>query len=368
MPSLLISLPAALLPELCVFALLLLLWLGGMALSWYVDPARIFRRRNELRPARKLRERKLKSLRDFPQPVGTLVLGTSRVFNLDLSTAASGADEAGDGGIPAPVFNFAVDGGMSEDWLAGWRWAVKLNAEKGGPPPRLLVIGVGLPSFHPSKPLPWEALVERDFGAEAVAIGALPAGEAWRWTMLPRPDTLRHTLRYLQQRARRRREGYKAKFDYGADGVLHWYDDASTLDRPALLERQMRSYPRTGLLLKGYTRIGEKRAQWFETLLADCSAAGCGVCVCIVPEHPAMLEREREIGAAPVHRMVGEYLARVCAQHGALYFDWLDPAPLGLGPQDFRDVMHFTESGAHKLAAALMAELSASRKTVRVIQ
>lgn len=356
-----LALPAWVAPLGWVLAVLSTLWLILLYLNWYVDPARIYRRRHEPRPARKLRERKLKLLRESPAPVATLILGTSRVFNLDLlgSLERARADlPAGlpDDLIPAPQFNFAVDGGMSEDWLAAWRWVCRLNREKGGAPPRLLVIGVGLPSFHPKKPLPWEALVERDFGEELVRLGALPAGDTWRWPLLLRYDTARHTLRYLQKRARRKREGYSAKFDYRPDGVLHWLDSDGA-GGGGLLERQLRNYPRTGLLLSDYDRIGERRAAWFETLLAECSAAGTRVCLCIVPEHPRMVERERELGAERVHALVRDYLARQCERHGALLLDWLDPAQIGMDAGCFRDVMHFTETGARRLGAALLAEL-----------
>ncbi len=363
-------------PLVWVLAALLTLWLVLLFLNWYVDPARIYRRRHEPRPARKLRERKLNLLREAPKPIATLILGTSRVFNLDLLGSLERERQAEPGGgvtvelrpadstkalpaadlIPAPQFNFAVDGGMSEDWLAAWRWVCRLNADKGVAPPKLLVIGVGLPSFHPNKPLPWEALVERDFGAELVRLGALPPGDAWRWPLLLRYDTARHTLRYLQKRARRKREGYSAKFDYRADGVLHWLDSDGA-GGGGLLERQLRNYPRTGLLLSDYDRIGERRAAWFETLLAECSAAGTRVCLCIVPEHPRLVERERELGAERVHEMVRDYLARQCARHDALLLDWLDPASIGMDAGCFRDVMHFTEEGARRLGAALLDSL-----------
>ncbi|MCC7479568.1 hypothetical protein IT575_14090 [bacterium] len=370
--------PPWLLPLGIALAVLLALWLTLLFLNWYVDPARIYRRRHEVRPARKLRERKLKLLREAKQPIATLILGTSRVFNLDLlgclerERQAESSKAAGDGParaasgkpsaefIPSPQFNFAVDGGMSEDWLAAWRWVCRLNAQKGGGPPRLLIIGVGLPSFHPCKPLPWEALVERDFGQELVALGALPAGDFWRWPLLLRYDTARHTLRYLQKRARRKRDGYSAKFDYREDGVLHWLDQDKA-GGGGLLERQLRSYPRTGLLLQSFERIGDRRGAWFEALLAECASAGTRVCICIVPEHPRMFEREQELGAKRVHDMVHSYLEQHCAASGALLLDWLDPASIGFDEACFRDIMHFTEPGARRLGSALLQALAAWR-------
>jgi hypothetical protein len=327
-------------PACVVFALAFLV----VTINFLTDPAGIYHSRRA-RQTRNLRVRKLSLLKALKRaPCATLVLGSSRVFNLSLA-----ADER----FPQPTLNFAVTTAKAEDYLAGYKLVRAGQAD----PIRRVIIGIEHPAFHPTMQPQWEAYTAGKYTDVLQQIGAVQIGPAWRWRMLLSPLQFRQSLIQLQ-RNWRERKGAKQKFRWSADGSGTWLDLLEGKRNPRLLRRQLRNFPRTGLALRSYTRVGEQRLRWFEELLAQCQADGTQVIAYIVPAHPLLVARTWELGFKPMHVELVAALSQVSVEHGMVFHDWYDSAALGFTEQNFRDVMHLTDEGQALVKDMLVAAAS----------
>jgi hypothetical protein len=298
------------------------------ATNWLIDPAGIYRGRRK--PSRNLRLRKLALLKGLRrQPCGTLVLGSSRVFNLML---------ADDIRFPQPPLNFAVTTAKAEDYLAGYLLVSEVAK------PTLVVIGIEHPAFHPTLAPQWEAFTAGRYTDMLEGIGALKRAAGWRWRMLLSALQFHQAL-IVVQRGWRERKGARQKFRWSADGSGTWLDLLEGRRNPRLLRRQLRNFPRTGLAIRSYRRIGEQRLRWFAQLLELCAADGARVIAYVVPAQPQLVARTWELGFEPIHEQLIAALAGLSAQHGAVFNDWYDGAQLGLDAAHFRDVLHLTDEG-----------------------
>jgi hypothetical protein len=320
--------------------------------NYFVDPAGLYHP-GRARQGRNLRLRKLALLKGLTRrPAATLVLGSSRVFNLALG---------GNPAFPQPVLNFAVTTAKAEDYLAGYRLVREAQAA-----PRLVLVGIEHPAFHPSMPAQWEAYTAGRYTQELGAIGAVRVGPRWRWAMLLSPLHFHQSLIELQRQARVRggvaslllsgqwqARPATHKFRWQADGSATWTDLLEGKRNPRLLKRQLRNFPRTGLGVRTYRRVGAWRLEWFTELLVQCRAEGAQVVAYIVPAHPLLVQRTWDVGFRPVHGELVRALEAACIEHGAQFRDWFDGAALGLTPEHFRDVMHLTDDGQEVVAEAL---------------
>jgi len=323
----------------------LLLGLLALAvlLSLAVDPAGLYWRRSK--QPRNLRLRKLELLRQLGSrravaPLGSLVLGSSRVFNLMLS---------GNPDYPQPVFNFAVTAAKAEDYLACWRIAQQTQPA----PPRLLVVCLELAAFHPRLPTEWEALSAPDYRRVLEQIGVLRPSPFWRAGLLFSHVQLRQALTDIQRQLRGR-EKSAAKFRWNADGSATWHDLLRGQRNPRLLARQLRTYPRNGIALRSFSRLGALRQHCFRTLLAEARAAGTQVLAYLAPEHPQLAERLGERGRR-IHAEASAWLASACQEQGACFLDLWSSASLGLNAEDYRDALHLVDSAQAQVEARLAA-------------
>jgi hypothetical protein len=337
-------------PGLAAVAWTLAAGLAGLAclalVNFYVDPAQLYR--TTRRPVRALRARKLDLLRwRRGKPVRTLILGSSRAYNLDLSAETA---------FPAPVFNMAVTAACTEDYLAAYHLVLAHQTE----PLALLVIACEPPALHPSSKLPWEAYISQGYTAELERLGAMHRGPLWRWLQLFSVTHFRESANEWQRLHRARKLQALHKFQWRADGYGTWLDNPLRQDNPRLTARQLRSYPRTGLRYHTYQRIGEQRAVWLGQLLAACQAAGTQVLVYIPPEHPELVALTDKLSGGLIYPMVAQHLARALAEHGGMFQNWHDPACLGLSAADFRDAIHPRDSAQARIAAELARVLTAA--------
>jgi hypothetical protein len=361
------------LPAIIYILLALALLVAGT--NYVTDPAGIYRPAKS-KQARNLRLRKLSLLKGVKRaPCATLVLGSSRVFNLSLN---------GDERFPQPTLNLAVTTAKAEDYLASYELvreavgaapahpssmhstsAVEFCIEEGRAgatpthhsPIRLVIIGIEHPAFHPTMKPQWESYTAGKYTDELQQIGAVQITRAWRWRMLLSPLQFHQSLIVLQRRWRERK-GAKQKFRWSADGSGTWMDLLEGKRNPRLLRRQLRNFPRTGLAVRSYTRAGEQRLRWFEELLAQCQLDGAQAVAYIVPAHPLLVEKTWELGFKPMHDKLVEALSHACSAYGALFADWYDGSELGLNEQHFRDVMHLRDEGQAVIKERLVAAAS----------
>ena len=313
---------------------------AGLAFNVMLDPLRIYWRRGQGAPASVLRRRKLELMQRLQAqtPIRTLVVGGSRIYNLDLGAA----------GFPAPVFNFAVTNARVEDYLAAYRLVCAGQAS----PPAVFVICCATTVFHPSNPLPLEAQVSGSYSKALAQIGAI-SRHWWTWLCL-----LIAVEQYrLSWQRMRRLLGLRAKrahkFHMREDGWATWTADAS----PGRFDQQLRSYPFTGIRLTTFTEMGAQRSAWWEQVLAEANALGSRVVALVMPgEHPAMLERIVELGGGAILPMMTKHIRTGVERHGGLFLDWHAPAQIGLTPEDYRDALHLSDEAQTRLAARLHSE------------
>jgi hypothetical protein len=329
---------------LCALALLVVLT------NYLTDPADLYHPRRA-RQARNLRLRKLALLKGLKRtPCATLVLGSSRVFNLTL---------VGDARFPQPTLNFAVTTAKAEDYVVGYKLVREAMGGSGGgagipareeadknvrPSIRMVIIGIEHPAFHPTMPPQWEAYTAGKYTDVLQQMGAVRINPSWRWRMLLSPLQFHQSLIALQRKWRERK-GAKQKFRWSADGSGTWLDLLAGQRNPRLLRRQLRNFPRTGLAVRSYTRVGEQRLRWFEELLDMCHADGAHAVAYIVPAHPLLVAKTWDLGFKPMHEQLVEALHQTCSEHDATFADWYDGTQLGLDESHFRDVMHLTDEG-----------------------
>lgn len=328
--------------------------------NWVVDPGGLYR--GTPKQPRNLRARKTGLLRAIygarsgqtqakgtntqnrtAKQLGTLLIGSSRCFNLVLS---------GDERFPQPVFNFSVTAARAEDWLAAWSTAIEILSA----PPRLVIICAELPALHPTLPSEWEALTEPAWATQLDRAGAIRRGAAWRWGMLLSLVQLRRSLSELQRRFKERDGRCGAKFLWNADGSASWHDLRQGQRNPRLIARQLRSYPRNGIGIHSYTRVGEMRLRMLKLLLAEARAGGTRVLVYLAPEHPRMMARLGGAGER-VREIAAEALQAACMEAGSGFLDLSLASNLELTEDDFRDAMHLVDSAQGRVREHLAAAL-----------
>ncbi len=313
--------------------------------NYLVDPALLYHPQRH-RPIRALRARKLDLLRHRRgDPIRTLVLGSSRAYNLDLSAEPA---------FPAPVFNLAVTAACTEDYLVCYDAVCAQQSASL----ELLVIACEPPALHPHSTLPWEAYISKEYTRKLEQLGALELGPLWRWQQLFSLAHFRESANELLRLRKARKLQALHKFVWRADGYGTWLDNPLREANVRLTARQLRAYPRTGLRYRTYSHIGEQRARWLSELLARCQAAGTRVLMYIPPEHPDLVNLTDLLSDGRIYPLVSAHLANALTQVDGVFFDWHAPADLGLNAADFRDAIHPRDGAQVRLAARLAAELT----------
>jgi hypothetical protein len=310
--------------------------------NYWLDPAHLFAgKKSPLRGNTRLRKMEmlagLARSGGFPQGgLGTLVLGSSRCYNLGLVEPCP---------LPQPLFNFGVSSGCSEDFLAGYRFA---KAALG--PPRAAVLCVEPQCLHPHRLPDWEALVMRGPYAEALLeLGALRRGPAWPWPLLLSPDYLRHGVADLTWRLKSRQQGYRKKFRWEPNGVGTWTDDVAAEPVTARTRRQISRMLASEVNPRDFPAPGQDRVKWLNTALAEMRADGVSVVLYAASMHPALRDAMHSNSPGVVDS-VNAALSAACSAHGATFRDWHDPAGLGFTGADYRDAIHPRDHAQARIA------------------
>lgn len=319
--------------------------LAAAFINFYADPGLLYHRKGKRRQARNVRARKLTLLKNLIQPFRTVVLGSSRVLNLDLNHAE---------GFPRPAFNYSVTAARAEDYLASYRLFTRLQKAA----PEVAVVSCEISAFHPTLPQPWEGKTAGVYTAELIAMGALKRSRFWKWGALFSLEHLRESLNHLKWITRGKRRGFEHKFRWEAGGVGAWLGTLDENARRNLIARQTRRYPRSGIALGTFHAPCPARLGYLEQLLDEGAAQGTRFIIFLAPENPHLLAQMHKLGAGALYAKAADAIATVAAKHGAVFRDWHDPSLVGLGEGDFRDIMHLTDE-AHRRFALEMERLLA---------
>jgi hypothetical protein len=337
-----------LLERIIAFALLTaVVLLGAVAfVNYYADPGLLYHKKGKRRQARNVRARKLVLLKNLVEPFQTLVLGSSRVLNLDLTPAQ---------GFPHPVFNYSVTTARAEDYLVSYR----LFRQRQGAPPKVAVVSCEISAFHPTLQQPWEGKTAGVYTQELVKLGAMPRGKWWKYAALFSNEHLRESLNHLKWIARGKKKGFSHKFRWEASGVGAWLDSLNAEAKRRLIARQIRRYPRSGIGLSTFRAPCPKRLAYLEQLLVEGCADGVRFIIYLAPENPILLKAMLPLNVGRLYLKTATALSELAAKHGAVFRDWHDPSSLGLGEGDFRDIMHLTDVAQGLVALKLEKLLEA---------
>ena len=314
--------------------------LAGAWVNYYADPGLLYHRKGKRRQARNVRARKLVLLKNLVTPFRTVVLGSSRVLNLDLTPAER---------FPHPVFNYSVTAARAEDYLASYRMFVRRQKAA----PEIAVVSCEISAFHPTLPQPWEGKTAGAYTDELIAMGALKRGPVWKYAALFSREHLRESLNHLKWIARGKKKGFEHKFRWEASGVGAWLDKLDDAARKSLIARQTRRYPRSGIGLRTFHEPSRERLGYLEQLLIEGGEQGTRFIIFIAPENPSLLAEVLKLGAGHLYVKCADAISRIAAEHGAVFRDWHDPALVGLGEGDFRDIMHLTDEAHGRFAFEL---------------
>ncbi len=316
------------------------LMLAVAFVNYYADPGLLYHRKGKRRQARNVRARKLVLLKNLVQPFRTVVLGSSRVLNLDLNPAEA---------FPHPVFNYSVTTARAEDYLASYRMFVRRQKAA----PDVAVVSCEISAFHPALPQPWEGKTAGAYTDELIAMGALRRGPGWKYAALFSHEHLRESISQLKWIARGKKQGFGHKFRWEASGVGAWLGRLDDAARRGLIARQTRRYPRSGIGLRTFHEPSLARLGYLEQLLIEGGAQGTRFIIFIAPENPSLLAEVLKLGAGHLYAKCADAISNIAAEHGAVFRDWHDPALLGLSEGDFRDIMHLTDEAHGRLALVL---------------
>ncbi len=321
-------------------AIAAVLMLAVAFINYYADPGLLYHRKGKRRQARNVRARKLVLLKNLVQPFRTVVLGSSRVLNLDLNPAVR---------FPHPVFNYSVTAARAEDYLASYRMFVRRQKAA----PEVAVVSCEISAFHPTLPQPFEGLTAGAYTDELIAMGALRRGPMWKYAALFSLSHLRESLNHLKWIARGKKKGFEHKFRWEAGGVGAWLDPLDDAARKSLIARQTRRYPRSGIGLSTFHEPSRERLGYLEQLLVEGGAQGTRFIIFIAPENPQLLAEALKLGAGHLYVKCADAIAKMANARGAVFRDWHDPALLGLSEGDFRDIMHLTDEAHRRVAREL---------------
>jgi hypothetical protein len=315
------------------------------ALNLLIDPFDLYHGHGLSRSHPNIRRKKLEMFAEMHTAPGTLILGASRLYNLDLSARAE---------FPAPVFNFSVTVARAEDLLALY----KIAAAPFGAP-KTLVIGIAPNMFHPRLGIDLEAVATGRFRKILEDARAVKPDPFWRQKLLFSREQATASWNALVRTVKRRSSG-GGKFRWHPDGHLDWTASPEPAKRANRIARQLFDYPRKGLAVNTFTEICPKRKKAMEELLDSARNDGALILVYIAPDHPELLARLMSLGAGKIYAELACWLRASVEARGGVFLDLSGDAS-GLWENDFRDAIHLT-NGGQKVIAELLASAIKDRR------
>ncbi len=279
----------------------------------------------------------------FGPPPGIVVLGSSRAWKVEPPEVEKR--------FGAPAFVAAVDDARAEDHLALARHLL-LDRK---PPPRLLLLQLDPPVFHPtlaaSTQLLRHPVLSRHLPADIPVADHLA-----RWLDAPSLPVLTEGLRSLRLAA----TGYPTPdVRVGPDGFVSYQLRERELaegrfDLDHHIDETIHHFRR---IYAGFDRLSARRLAYLDALLELAAAKGTRVAIWIPPVHPHF---EAALAALPAYpardREAAEAIAASAARHRVPFLDARRFESFGGDPALYYDGIHVREENDRRILDALLAK------------
>lgn len=294
-------------------------------------------------------------MRDFKkfnatEKVQALILGSSRSMKLKPQ------DFQAKTGLR--WFNFAVDNGRADDFLAIYRWTKTQNAQ-----PKSLVIGLDVIGFH-------NAYASEELRDHPVLQRALDGDKNQQQTvfalwndaqskMHKQKDTfsIEYWRDILQSVSMKTQPPKTPDVIYDADGLVHWRDKEAQSLRPDFNLNRVIEDGLPSLLPRyaGMTALSIEQKKYLEALLGEAKADGAVVKIWLTPLPPRVsqvLSEKTRYGA--LLQETRSYLRELKSRYKIETYDFSEIALYGGQSNQFYDNAHLNENGAHVVASRLL--------------
>jgi hypothetical protein len=280
--------------------------------------------------------------------VGGLILGSSRSMKLDPKQLESK--------LAVRFFNFSVDSGRAEDFLAIYRWV-----RRQGVTLRVLVLGLDVEALHDDDVsdhrLRENGELLAALGARGGAEGALElvAAAAGKYTGMFTAAYVKDVARSLA-RCLRPSGNPGAAIESDPDGYLRYVKlerqrATGTFDLDRQIADSLEAYV---IRFRDMRGLSPRRQQDLEQLIREAKADGAAVKVWITTLHPTTA---RYLGArtayAELLSRTRQYLAHLRDAYAIDVYDYSDPGRYGGSLAGWYDGAHIDETNAGLVAAGL---------------
>jgi hypothetical protein len=292
------------------------------------------------------RRHKLMTFKQYnTPPVTGLIMGSSRSMLIEPRLV--------DSEFGTRSFNFAVENGHTEDFLAIYRWALRQGAQ-----PKLVIIGLDVVSLHDDE-IPDQMFERIPELKEQVGASQAPG----QWLGLEFLGSLleaKHvfTFSYLKdtlQSLRMALERQQPATGFDPDG----YENRGRLHRkPPPAQRALADISSdTAAYMKrieGMSRTSAKRQEYLRLLVQSARARGARVVVWLTPVHPLLMQRMAAATNYPalvaITAAFGEALRD---QYGIDFYNFHDSRRFGGTNQGWYDATHMDPDNMTRVVLTL---------------
>jgi hypothetical protein len=321
--------------------------LVAAVMNYLVNPYGIYSTELLPRVETNIYEKKLDLYGKFDEPIDTLIIGSSRAFDVDpdLVEELTGQEHA---------FNFSVPGAKAETFYAILRYVLDR-----GSPVSMVVLAVDPESFHPTMPIQPESVYVDEIAQYCILNPEVRSTSAEKVSLLFTLDQTGESINSLED-VLKSSEG-QVKWLYRDNGYADWVQrereiEEGTYDLESKLDSRVRKYPDRSLMLPSFTHLGETRMEYWEDLLALCDERGIMVYAYLPAYHPRLYDELMNLGAGDILGQVSDYLESTVTSHGGIYRNYMNIESFGGNPEFFYDEIHMRPENAALLIQALLGD------------
>lgn len=304
--------------------------------SVYLDPRGLFGT-GKFRPlVINARPDKINLLKQFPVKPEILILGASTIFKFNPVLIQQLTGQV--------TFNFGIDNGKAEDWLALTRYAL----EDLGIKPKLLIIGIDYNAFDHFRMQPQVVLMK-------TLRSKLDISQKQYWSIIL--ETLRNnlTIQYIGDMGRMI---YYIFHGYPRETqrfLSNGYSPEQIIDREHTQE-SVEAVINSLLTRIGGSDLSPERKQYFEKLLQLAIDNQIQINVALLPLHPELSSRFSQTPELDkLYKNTNAYLEKMSKKYNFNYYDLVDLKSIHGDPTDFfSDGFHMGDSNSNNTVKTIL--------------